>query len=137
MTDRIETDGLAVDANLYRFIMDEALPGSGVDPVAFWTGLSAIIHDLAPVNRALLAKRDDLQAQLDAWHQARAGQALDFAAYKAFLTEIGYLQPEGADFTVDTRDVDPEISHVAGPQLVVPVMNARYALNVEQACREW
>ena len=133
MTDRIETDGLAVDASLYRFIMDEALPGSGVDPAAFWTGLSAIIHDLAPVNRALLAKRDDLQAQIDAWHQARAGQALDFAAYKAFLTEIGYLQPEGADFTVDTRDVDPEISHVAGPQLVVPVMNARYALNAANA----
>ena len=133
MTDRIETDGLAVDASLYRFIMDQALPGSGVDPAAFWTGLSAIIHDLAPVNRALLAKRDDLQAQIDAWHQARAGQALDFAAYKAFLTEIGYLQPEGADFTVNTRDVDPEISHVAGPQLVVPVMNARYALNAANA----
>ena len=84
MTDRIETDGWAVDASLARFIMDEALPGSGVDPAAFWIGLSAIIHDLAPVNRALLAKRDDLQAQIDAWHQARAGQALDFAAYKAF-----------------------------------------------------
>ncbi|MGB1005731.1 MAG: malate synthase G, partial [Thalassobaculaceae bacterium] len=133
MTDRIQTDGLAVDASLYRFIMDEALPGSGVDPAAFWAGLSAIVHDLAPVNRALLAKRDEVQAQIDAWHQARAGQALDFPAYKAFLTEIGYLQAEGADFTVDTTHVDPEISHVAGPQLVVPVMNARYALNAANA----
>ncbi|MEK9596769.1 MAG: malate synthase G [Rhodospirillaceae bacterium] len=133
MSNRIETDGLSVDATLYAFVNDEVLPGTPVSAADFWSSFSAIVHDMAPQNRALLAKREDLQKQIDAWHKQRAGQAFDFAGYKKFLTEIGYLLPEGPDFTVDTNNVDDEISTLAGPQLVVPVMNARYALNAANA----
>ncbi len=118
---------------LHHFIKDEALPGTGVSEAAFWSGLAAIIKDLAPRNRALLAKRTALQEAIDTWHRARRGQPHDAAAYKAFLIAIGYLVPEGPDFQVDTADVDDEIARVAGPQLVVPLLNARYALNAANA----
>ena len=133
VTERIQVGGLQVAAELHRFIETEALPGTGVTPQQFWSGLDAILHDLAPRNRALLAKRDELQAKIDEWYRGRRGKAFDVAAHKAFLQEIGYLLPEGPDFAVATGNVDPEISTTAGPQLVVPVMNARYALNAANA----
>ncbi|PWC42157.1 malate synthase G [Azospirillum sp. TSO22-1] len=133
MTERIQVGGLQIAAELHRFMENEALPGTGVSPQQFWSALDAILHDLAPRNRALLAKRDELQAKIDAYYRGRRGQPADFAGYKAFLKEIGYLLPEGADFQVTTTNVDPEISTTAGPQLVVPVMNARYALNAANA----
>ena len=133
MTDRIETGGLQVDEKLYDFINDEALPGTGVSPDAFWSGLDRLIHDLSPRNRELLAKRDDLQRRIDDWYQENRDQPIDLADYKAVLQEIGYLVPDGGDFAVSTTNVDPEVSTIAGPQLVVPVTNARYALNAANA----
>ncbi|MDD0845265.1 malate synthase G [Pseudomonas sp. Gutcm_11s] len=133
MTVRVQVGGLQVAKALYDFINNEAIPGTGLDAAKFWTGAEAVINELAPKNRALLAKRDDLQAQIDAWHQARKGQAHDAAAYKSFLQEIGYLLPEPADFQATTQNVDDEIARLAGPQLVVPVMNARFALNASNA----
>ncbi|WP_431855834.1 malate synthase G [Azospirillum sp.] len=133
VTERIQVGGLQIAAELHRFIENEALPGTGVSPQQFWSALDAILHDLAPRNRALLAKRDELQAKIDAYYRDRRGKPADFAGYKAFLQEIGYLLPEGPDFQVTTTNVDPEISTTAGPQLVVPVMNARYALNAANA----
>ncbi|POF34851.1 malate synthase G [Roseibium marinum] len=128
MTGRIDIHGLKVAKVLFDFINAEALPETGVDQDHFWKSLAALIHDLAPVNRALLDKRDAMQAKIDAWHKANPGTP-DMVAYKSFLSEIGYLVPDEGDFEVGTTDVDPEIGEVAGPQLVVPVMNARYALN--------
>ncbi len=133
MTERVQVGGLQVAKVLYDFVNNEAIPGTGVEAAAFWAGADSVIHDLAPKNRALLAKRDELQAQIDAWHQARAGQAHDAVAYKAFLQEIGYLLPEAEDFQATTQNVDEEITHMAGPQLVVPIMNARFALNAANA----
>jgi malate synthase len=133
MTDRIEKFGLQVARPLYEMIEREALPPTGVASDAFWKGLSDLVHELGPKNRALLARRDDLQAQIDAWHRAHRGLPIDAMAYREFLAEIGYLVPEGPDFTIDTANVDPEISSTPGPQLVVPVMNARYALNAANA----
>ena len=130
---RIDRNGLQVDERLAAFVDGQALPGTGVAPAAFWAGFAQAVHDFAPVNRALLAKREAMQAQIDDWHRARRGQPFDGAAYRAFLTEIGYLMPEGPDFTIRTAGVDPEMSLVPGPQLVVPVMNARYALNAANA----
>ena len=132
MTSIVDKHGLMVDAGLAAFLENEAMPGTGVDADTFWAGFSAIAHDLAPKNKALLAKRDDLQSKIDAWHKAN-GAPSDMAAYKAFLTEIGYLVPEGSDFSVETENVDPEIASIAGPQLVVPIMNARFALNAANA----
>ena len=133
MTDRIETGGLQVDEKLYNFINDEALPGTGISPEAFWGGFDQLVHDLSPRNRELLAKRNELQRRIDAWYQEYRDQAIDLSDYKAVLQEIGYLVQEGDDFTVSTANVDPEISTIAGPQLVVPVTNARYALNAANA----
>ena len=133
MTERVQVGGLQVAKALYDFVNNEAIPGTGIAADQFWAGAAAVIKDLAPKNRALLAKRDELQAQIDAWHQARKGQAHDAAAYKAFLQEIGYLLPEPEDFQATTTNVDEEIARLAGPQLVVPVMNARFALNASNA----
>lgn len=133
MTRRIEKFGLQVSAPLHDMIEREALPGTGVASDAFWQGLSSLIHDLGPENRALLAKRDEIQQQIDAWHRAHPGPITDMAAYRAFLTDIGYLVPQGPDFAIDTPNVDDAIAKVPGPQLVVPVMNARYALNAANA----
>ena len=133
MVTRVTKSGLQVDGQLARFIEDRALPGTGVAPEAFWSGFAAILTDLAPKNRALLAKRQDLQDKIDAWHRARRGQPHDHAAYKAHLAEIGYLLPEGPAFRIETENVDPEIARVPGPQLVVPITNARYALNAANA----
>ena len=129
---RIESHGLSIDTELHQFLIDKALPGTGVDPEIYFKGLSAIVHDLAPKNRTLLAKRDEMQARIDAWHKQN-GAPIDMDAYEAFLREIGYLLPEGGEVKVSTSNVDAEITRIAGPQLVVPVMNARYALNAANA----
>ncbi len=133
MTQRIEKHGLQVDPRMVDFIETRALPGSGVAAVDFWAGLADLINRLGPKNRALLATREAMQAQIDAWHVARRGQPHDADAYRAFLVEIGYLVPEGADFQIETLGTDPEIASIPGPQLVVPVTNARYALNAANA----
>jgi malate synthase len=133
MTEHVQVGGLQVAKVLFDFVNNEAIPGTGLDAAAFWAGADKVIHDLAPKNKALLAKRDDFQARIDAWHQSRAGVAHDAAAYKAFLQDIGYLLPEAADFQISTQNVDEEVARMAGPQLVVPVMNARFALNASNA----
>ena len=133
MTDRIKKGSLDIAKVLYDLVTDKIAPGTGVSPDQFWAELEKIATDLMPKNKALLAKRDEIQAKIDAWHQARQGKAIDMAEYKAFLTEIGYLLPEGDAFSVSTTNVDQEIATLAGPQLVVPVMNARYALNAANA----
>ncbi|RTL72085.1 MAG: malate synthase G [Hyphomicrobiales bacterium] len=133
MTTRVTVHRLGVAKVLYDFVNDEVLPGLAVTPGQFWSGLSGIVHDLGPKNRALLKTRDEIQAKLDAWHQAHKGKALDLAAYKKFLGDVGYLVPEGPDFKVDTANVDEEFASIAGPQLVVPITNARYALNAANA----
>ncbi|KMN18994.1 malate synthase G [Pseudomonas weihenstephanensis] len=133
MTEHVHVGGLQVAKVLFDFVNNEAIPGTGLTADQFWAGADKVIHDLAPKNKALLAKRDDLQARIDAWHRAAAGKAHDAVAYKAFLQDIGYLQPEAADFQATTQNVDDEIARMAGPQLVVPVMNARFALNASNA----
>ncbi|MGF6224536.1 malate synthase G [Pseudomonas frederiksbergensis] len=133
MTEHVQVGGLQVAKVLFDFVNNEAIPGTGLTADTFWAGADKVIHDLAPKNKALLAKRDDFQARIDAWHQARAGVAHDAVAYKAFLQDIGYLLPEAADFQATTQNVDDEIARMAGPQLVVPVMNARFALNASNA----
>ncbi len=133
MTQRIEKFGLQVERSLHDMIEQQALPGTGVGSDQFWKGLSDLVHQQGPKNRALLARRDEIQAQIDAWHRERRGKPLDHAEYKAFLEKIGYIVPVGPDFSVETDNVDPEIATIPGPQLVVPVMNARYALNAANA----
>ncbi|TQR83576.1 malate synthase G [Mycobacterium hodleri] len=133
MTDRVTVGNLRVARVLHDFITNEALPGTGVDPDSFWAGVDKVVADLAPVNQDLLARRDELQAQIDKWHRQRVIGPFDAAEYQAFLTEIGYLQPEPEDFTITTSGVDDEITSTAGPQLVVPILNARFALNASNA----
>ena len=131
--DRVEAFGLQVARPLYDFINAEAMPGTGVSANAFWHGFAAMVTELAPRNRALLDKRDVLQRQIDAWHAAHRTKPIDVAEYIEFLRGIGYLEPAPADFSIATANVDPEIASIAGPQLVVPVTNARYALNAANA----
>ncbi|MGR3839688.1 MAG: malate synthase G [Cognatishimia sp.] len=129
----VAKNGLEVAAEYVDFIEKEALPGSGVSADDFWQGLSDLVHGFGPENRDLLAKREEMQGKIDAWHVTRQGQPHDFEAYRSFLQEIGYLLAEGEDFQIETANVDPEIAWVPGPQLVVPITNARYALNAANA----
>lgn len=133
MSGRVERNGLKVAGELADFIETRALPGTGVEPADFWAGMARMVAELAPVNRALLARREALQEQIDDWHVAHRDRPHDHEAYKAFLAEIGYLLPEGAAFEIETEGTDPEIASVPGPQLVVPITNARYALNAANA----
>jgi malate synthase len=133
MTERVTVGSLQVAKELFDLIENEVAPGTGVETAHFWAQMESICADFVPRNRTLLAFRDELQAKIDDWHQARQGQAHDADAYEAFLREIGYLLDEGGDFEINTQNVDEEISLMAGPQLVVPVMNARYALNAANA----
>ena len=132
MSDRVNNGGLSIDKELWDFVNGEALPGTGISQDKFWSDLETLFDELGPKNDALLAKREDLQAKMDEWYTAK-GTDYSMEEYKAFLTDIGYLVPEGGKFSVDTANVDPEIAMVAGPQLVVPIMNARYALNAANA----
>jgi malate synthase len=132
-TDRVTVGNLRVAKVLHDFITNEALPGTGLDADSFWAGVDKVVTDLTPQNEELLARRDELQAQLDRWHRARVIGAFEMDEYEDFLSEIGYLQPEPADFTITTSGVDDEITTTAGPQLVVPILNARFALNAANA----
>jgi malate synthase len=129
----VGVDRLGIDKALYDFVCGEAMPGTGVEERPFWNGLAALLRDLAPRNAALLERRDELQSKIDAWHRRHPGAGFDHANYKAYLHEIGYWLPEKEAFSVGTANVDAEIAHIAGPQLVVPVNNARYALNAANA----
>ena len=133
MTERTQVQGLQVATSLYRFVEDKVLPGTGVDATAFWKGFDAIVSDLAPRNIALLAERDRLQTELDTWHKANPGPIQNMVAYRGFLEKIGYLVPQPADVKATTTNVDDELATQAGPQLVVPILNARYALNAANA----
>ena len=133
MTSMTDRAGLQVAQALASFIEDRALPNTGIDADAFWRGVAAIFAQFAPENAALLAKRDSIQAQIDAWHQERAGQPIDAAAYQGFLRDIGYLVPEPAPFQIGSENVDDEVARLAGPQLVVPILNARFLLNAANA----
>jgi len=133
MTDRVPVGNLRVAQALYDFVNNEALPGTCIDPDSFWAGVDKVVTDLTPQNQDLLARRDELQAQIDKWHRQRIIGGIDAGEYKQFLTDIGYLQPEPADFTITTSGVDDEITTTAGPQLVVPILNARFALNAANA----
>src|ERR671918_2072889 len=133
MANRVEIGGLKIDERLYRLVRDEIAPGTGVKVDSFWKSLGEIVRDLGLKNRALLEKRDRLQEQIDQWHLARNGQPFNVKEYAAFLKEIGYLVPEGKNFKIATAKVDPEIAVIAGSQLVVPLDNARYALNAANA----
>ncbi|HRH89277.1 MAG TPA: malate synthase G, partial [Rubrivivax sp.] len=133
MTERTSVHRLQVATHLYRFIEDQVLPGTGVEPAAFWQGFDAIVHDLGPKNAALLAERDRLQLEMDAWHKANPGPIRKMARYRKFLEKIGYLVPVPAKVRATTKNVDAELALQAGPQLVVPITNARYALNAANA----
>jgi malate synthase len=133
MPERVEIAGLRIDPQLHAFIEQEAIPGTGIDAGRFWEGFGRLVADLAPKNRELLAVREKLQEAIDDWHRKNRGAPVSMAAYRSFLEKIGYIVPEGPAFTVETANVDPEIASIAGPQLVVPVMNARYALNAANA----
>jgi malate synthase len=133
MTERVSVGNLRVAQTLYDFITNEALPGTGIDPDSFWAGVDKVVADLTPQNQDLLARRDELQAQIDKWHRQRIIGGIDAGEYLQFLRDIGYLVPEPADFTITTSGVDDEITTTAGPQLVVPILNARFALNAANA----
>ncbi|MEE6177439.1 malate synthase G [Mycobacterium sp. 050134] len=133
MTDRVSVGNLRVARVLYDFVNNEALPGTDIDPDTFWAGVDKVVADLTPKNQDLLNRRDELQAQIDKWHRQRVIEPFNIDAYREFITEIGYLLPEPEDFTITTSGVDDEITTTAGPQLVVPVLNARFALNAANA----
>ena len=133
MDHRVKVAKLAVASALYDFIETEALPGSGVTAGEFWSGLATLIHELAPLNRQFLDLRNELQARIDDFHRVNVGAPVDPVAYERFLRKIGYLLPEPADFAIRTTNLDDEIATIAGPQLVVPLSNARYALNAANA----
>jgi malate synthase len=128
MTQMNPRGGLQVAANLDQFVETEALPGTGIDSAAFWSGFDALVHEFAPKNHALLAERDRLQTELDNWHRANPGPVRDLRAYRAFLEGIGYIVPAPAGVKATTDQVDTEIAEQAGPQLVVPLSNQRYAV---------
>ena len=132
-SERVVAGGLKIDKELYELVREEIAPDTGVDVGVFWAALGSIVNDLEPKNRELLKKRDAIQEKIDAWHNERKGRPIDKVEYETFLTEIGYLLPEPDDFKISTQNVDPEIAQVSGPQLVVPVDNARYALNAVNA----
>jgi malate synthase len=133
MTERVSVGNLRVARVLYDFVNNEALPGTDIDPDTFWSGVDKVVADLTPENQDLLNRRDELQAQIDRWHRQRVIEPVDLGTYREFLAEIGYLSPEPEDFTITTSGVDAEITSTAGPQLVVPVLNARFALNAANA----
>jgi malate synthase len=133
MTTRIRVKGLSVAKTLYDFVETEALPGTGVTSDSFWSGVAALIDDFGPRNKQLLAVRDELQVLIDGYHRANRAKSWDQSGYERFLRKIGYLLPEPAAFSIRTNNVDDEIAHIAGPQLVVPLSNARYALNAANA----
>ena len=133
MSTRVTRSDLSVDPILADFIEDKALPGTGIEADTFWQALSTLAHDFGPRNAELLATRDRMQAELDTWHKAHPGKITDMEAYKGFLSELGYLVPEGEDFQIETMNTDPEFATTPGPQLVVPITNARYALNAANA----
>jgi len=133
MSGRIEKNGLSIDEKLVTFIESEAIPGTGVDTQNFWQGFAEIVEKLGPKNKTLLQKREDIQSKIDEYHIKHRGQDIDIEDYKSFLYDIGYLVPEGENFKIDTSNVDEEIADLCGPQLVVPIMNARYALNAANA----
>ncbi|HEX4917996.1 MAG TPA: malate synthase G, partial [Limnobacter sp.] len=133
MTERTSVHGLKVATSLYNFVNEQVLPGVGVDRDAFWKGFDAIVHELAPKNVALLAERDRIQLEMDAWHKANPGPIQNMAAYQEFLKKIGYLVDAPAHVKATTANVDAELATQAGPQLVVPILNARYALNAANA----
>ena len=132
-TERVEAGELKIARELHDFIVEEAMPGTGVDASDFFNAFGRIVSELVPKNIELLEKRADLQRQISDWHKENPGPISDMAGYESFLRTIGYLVPEGGDFSVGTQNVDPEIGEIAGPQLVVPVLNARYALNAANA----
>ena len=133
MAGMIDKSGLKVAEELARFIDEQVLPGTGIAPDAFWAGAASLFEGFSPENRALLAIRDEIQAQIDGWHEARLGQAIDLGEYQAFLRGIGYLAAEPAPFSITSERVDDELARLAGPQLVVPVLNARFLLNAANA----
>src|SRR3546814_8289148 len=133
MTSMTERAGLKVAPQLAAFIEDRALPGTGIDADAFWRGTAAIFAKFAPENAALLARRDALQARIDAWHREKAGQPFDAAAYQSFLRQIDYLVPEPAPFRIGSENVDDEVARLAGPHMVVPILNARFLLHAANA----
>ncbi len=132
MSNYIQVGNLRVAKVLHDFVNTKVLPDTGVEQAQFWGGFDTLIHDLAPKNKALLARRDELQEQINTWHKENKGNT-DFAAYKSFLEEIGYLEPKVEPFKVSTENVDDAIALQAGPQLVVPINNARYAINAANA----
>ena len=133
MSERIRVGSLDIDAELHTLVRDEIAPGTGVDPQRVWRGLEQLINELEPTHSALLEKRDQFQAQLDQWYRAQGAKGIDPQAYRQFLHEIGYLEPEAVGVEVSTENVDREVAQIAGPQLVVPVDNARYCLNAANA----
>ena len=133
MTERVSHAGLQIDKKLADFVANEAVQGLQLTAEVFWQACADVLNAHRDTNKALLEKRETLQGQIDTWHKARQGQPHDVAEYKAFLNEIGYLVPEGDDFTIETANVDDEIAKIAGPQLVVPIKNARFAVNAANA----